>query len=201
MVSEKLNEAFSKARDWLNEQEWYREAKGKWDELDSTSKQYVRVGMYSGSVLVVILIFFSMLWSVHSLKSEYAEKQDLLAWIQTANEEIRRLRDASNGMTAGAATGPWNSYFESVGQTAGIEKSSLTISPEKPGSSSEIAKESLFEVSVKHVGIKQVIRMAFGLESGGRPVKLRNLSIDTKADPAGYMDATLSISAYAMVTK
>ena len=60
------------------------------------------------------------------------------------------------------------------------------------------AKEAMFDLKLKHVTIRQVVRYAFFLESGGKPVKLRNLTIDTKGDPSGYLDATLAVSGFAV---
>ena len=54
-------------------------------------------------------------------------------------------------------------------------------------------------MAVKHANIKQVVKFAQGLEAGARPVKLRDLIIDTKPDGSGYLDATLSVSAFSLV--
>jgi hypothetical protein len=190
--------------DWLGEQEWYLQLKAKWEELDPQSRVYLKAGAAGGSALLLLILFFSAVWSVHSLKSELADKQGLLSSIQSANEELRRLKDEASGSpAAGAATasGSWGSYFESLGQAAGVDKSSLSISSDKAGTTTELAKETLFDVALKHVSIKQVVRYAFNVENGNRPVKLRNLSIDTHADPQGYMDATLAVSAFALINK
>lgn len=189
--------------DWLNEQEWFNQLKAKWEELDPQSRVYLKAAGVGGGFLLLLIFVFSAIWSVHSLKNELADKQELLTSIQSANEELRRLRDETAGSPAAAAAGGgnWSSYFEGVGTSAGVEKSSLVVSNEKPGANSEQAKETLYDVSLKHVSIKQIVRVAFGLENGTRPVKLRNLAIDTHADPQGYMDATLAVSAFALITK
>jgi hypothetical protein len=198
----KFKEILTSITDFLNEQAWYQDGKGKWEELDPASRQYLKLGAMGSALLLCLIFVVSSVWSVHSLKNEVAEKQELLNTIQTANEELRKLRETTGNISAASAGGGnWSSYFETVATTAGIDKAALSIGGEKPGSSSETSKETLYDVAVKHVSIKQVVRFAFGLESGGRPVKLRNLSIDTKADPQGYMDATLALSGFAMVAK
>jgi hypothetical protein len=153
-----------------------------------------------------MLLVLSAVWSVHSLKKELADKTELVSSIQTANEELRRLRDETAGSpaaSAGAAAGggTWTSYFESIGTGVGLDKSMLTVSGDKAGATTDQAKESLYDLTLKHVSIKQVVRLAFGIENGSRPAKLRNLSIDTHADPQGYMDATLAVSGFALITK
>jgi hypothetical protein len=189
--------------DWLGEQEWFKQLKAKWEELDPQSRTYVKAGAAFGSVLLTLILLLSAVWSVHSLKNELAEKQELLTHIQNGYEELRRLREESSGLSAGGGggAGPWPAYIETVGTNAGVDKSAYSLSPEKSGATSDQAKETLIDLSLKHVSIKQIVRFAFGLENGSRPVKLRNLAIDTNADPEGYMDATLSISAFALITK
>lgn len=191
--------------DWLDEQDWYKELKTKWEELDPQSRTYLKFAGAGGGVFIVFFTIASFIWSVHSLKHDYLEKLELLNSIQAGNDELRRLRETNQSATgAGSPNGnmpPWSQYIEQTAGNAGVDKSSLTISEEKAGIASETAKEALMDVAIKHVSIKQVVRMAFALESGARPIKLRNLTIDTKADPAGYMDATLAISAFTMVVQ
>ena len=189
--------------DWLNEQAWFQELKTKWEELDPQSRVYLKAATAGGTLLLTLIVVISSIWSVHSLKTELNDKQDLLTMIQSANEELRSLREqtANSPAASGGPSGTWSNYFETVAANSGVDKSSMAVSDEAAGTTTDMAKETLYDVSLKHVSIKQIVRYAFGLESGARPVKLRNLSIDTHADPAGYMDASLSVSAFAMITK
>jgi hypothetical protein len=198
----RLKEWLGSVSEKLNEQEWFQQLKAKWDELDPASKGYLKAGGLGGGILLLLIIVISSIWSVHSLKSELQEKQELLSMIQSANEELRALRETTSNVPAGgAAGGTWQSHFESVAGAAGIDKAAMTIGPEKPGSSSDTTKEALYDVALKHVSIKQVVRFAHALESGARPVKLRNMTIDTQSDKEGYMDATLNLSGFALVAK
>lgn len=189
----------SKLIDSLNEQEWYQELKGKWDELDPQSQLYLKLAVGIALILAVLMIMINALWSVHKMKVEFSEKNELLRMIQNANTELQQLKDtaASSSILAGAGD-PWGLYFTNIAGSSGISKESLTISDEKNGSVTDLSKESLFDLNLKHVNIRQVVRYAFTLENGGRPIKLRNLQIDTKGDPEGYLDATLSVSTFAL---
>lgn len=189
----------SKLTDALNEQEWYQELKGKWDELDPQSQIYLKLAAGIGLVLAVLTIIINALWSVHKMKVELSEKNELLRMIQNANNELQQLKDTASGSSIMNSGGdPWGVYFSNIAGSSGIAKENLTISDEKNGSVTDLSKESLFDLNLKHVNIRQVVRYAFSLENGGRPIKLRNLQIDTKGDPEGFLDATLSVSSFAL---
>jgi hypothetical protein len=198
--SSRFSELWTRFNEFLNEQQWYQELKDKWADVDPQSRQYIKFGAFGVATLTFLLTIFLFIWGVYSLKREVSEKNDLLLMIQSANEELRRLRESTPGAApeAGQATAGWAAYFENVGGNFGLSKPALAISEEKAGKGSDTAKESLFDISITHVSIKQVVRYAFALESGARPVKLRNLTIDTKADPEGYLDAKLSVSAFTL---
>jgi hypothetical protein len=189
----------SKINDKLSEQVWFQQLKQKWEELDQQSRMYLKVAAAGASVLFVFIMMISSIWSVHSLKNELAEKSDLLNTIQAANEELRNLR-ASNPSAEpqgdGGESPNWLPYFQNAASTVGIEQGSLDVSSPKPGASTDMAKESLFDINLKHVNVKQVVKYAFNLENGAKPIKLRNLLIDTKPDLSGYLDATLAVSAF-----
>src|ERR1700722_1925447 len=119
--------------DFLNEQLWFQQAKAKWEELDPQSRGYLKVAAFAGGSLTVLLTLFSFLWSVHSLKSEVADKTEILTMIQNANEELRRLREASPvaasgsyGAEAGDAAA-WPAFFEEAAGKVGVDKSALEV--------------------------------------------------------------------------
>jgi len=194
---------FSRLSDRLNDQVWFQQLKGKWDELDPQNKKYLQTALVIVVSLLIMFVVFGSFYKVHKLKKEVAEKNELLQLIQNANDEMRKLREATPGAAIGGRAGeqknaPWGTYFESIAVASGLEKTTLTTSTEKPGNTGDLAKEYLYDISLKHVTIRQIVRFAFYLENGARPVKLRNITIDTKSDPTGYMDTTLSISAFTL---
>ena len=206
---DKIREAYRSGLDTIRELDAVQQLKAKWEELDPQSRTYLRFAGYGGGIILGFFILLSVVWSVHSIKKDYHEKQALLTEIQTANNEIRKLReglpasvnnpDLNN--TEEKTVAPWAFYFESIATAAGIDKSNITVAPERAGTVSDQSKEALIDINVKHISIKQLVRFGFNLENGARPVKLRNLSVDTKADPEGYMDAEFSVSAFNLVTQ
>lgn len=209
----RLGQWWASTLESLNEQQWFQELRGKWEELDAQSQLYVKAGSLGFLMLLLLLWVGSFIYSVYSYKSQVREKTELLSLLQSSNDELKRLRMGA-ALPAGESpndTAPWPAFFEGIGSQAGVDKANLTVSAEKSvtpaaptGAASkdappELAKESLFELSLKKVSVRQVIRMAFSIENSPRPVRLRNLTIDTQADPEGYMNATLHVSAFTPV--
>ncbi len=196
----------------IAEQTWFQQLKSKWEELDPQSRNHLRKAGFAGGALLGLLILLNAVWSVRSLKQELADKAELLSLIQTSSEEVRHLRESGMGHTDGDG-GPWAPYLESVAQNAGIEKSAVSVSDEKAPPSAAPAKggkgfveeeglkEALVDVTLKQINIKQVVRFAVALEQGLRPVKVRNLTIDTQPDLSGHVSATLALSAFRAASK
>ncbi|MBC7692461.1 MAG: hypothetical protein H7222_11920 [Methylotenera sp.] len=199
----KLSQILSQISDKISEQAWLQQIKSKWDELDPRARLYTGLGLAVGSVVLTLAFLLTSFLNVRAQKKELAEKQDLVQLIQTANDEMRVIRASGAGRFSGKSEGdsaPWNPYFESTADAAGIAKENVAVGAEKvaPAATGATAsfKESLIDVNLKKVNIKQVVRYAVGLENGSRPVKLRNLTIDTQPDLSGYLDATLAVSAF-----
>ncbi|MCM2278704.1 MAG: hypothetical protein NDJ89_11575 [Oligoflexia bacterium] len=193
----RLSRLVDSVSDFFAEQEWVRQLKAKWDDLDPKSQLYLRLGSLVGGGALVVFATGSFLWSVHGLKKEVSEKAELVQLLQSANDEMRRLKESGSSAPVAAGTEPWSAYFTGVAAPLGLGKENFSVSEEKKAAGeSDQVKESLYDLSLKKVNIRQVVRLAFSLENGARPVKIRNLLIDTKEDPTGYMDATLSVSAF-----
>lgn len=194
----RISRLFSRIGEGLNEQVWFRQLKSKWDELDAQSRTYLKLALAAATTLGLLAGILSAIWSVHDLRKQLAEKNELLNLVQSTNEEIRALQASTpgGGRPTGGADGDWTEYLQNTAGGAGIDTAAVTVSEEKAGAAGETAKESLFDVSLKDVNVRQLVNYAHSLEHGGRPVKLRNLSVDTKDDLSGYLNATLSVSAF-----
>lgn len=198
----RLSQALSQLKEKLEEQSWYVQLKAKWEEMDPQSRTYLTFALLGAAALGMGAVTLTSMWSVYQLKNELNDKAELVSLIQNANEELRALREANPSMGATRGEGEedpqWPSYLENTAAAANIDKGSLTVGQPKPGATTDTAKETTIEVALKKVNIKQVVKYAFELENGVRPVKIRSMSIDTNADPAGFMDATFSVSAFAL---
>ncbi|OFZ17923.1 MAG: hypothetical protein A2X94_12855 [Bdellovibrionales bacterium GWB1_55_8] len=193
----------------LAEQQWFQELRGKWDELDTQSRLYLKLGSLAASLLLVIGLVLGSVVHVYRIKKEYTTKSDLLTLISSANDELRLLRDANRGISAPSAAGPWPEYLQSAATSAGIDPAKVTVSAEKPGKppaagrdKEDVAvKEALFEVSIKRLNVRQLVRYAYQLENGTRPVKIRHMGIEAEKNLSGYLDAKVAVSAFSVASK
>jgi hypothetical protein len=194
--SGRMGQFFSRLGDKIAEQQAFQQLKAKWDELDAQSRLAAKIASSGLSVLFVLFVIFGSLSSVRALRREVAEKSELLSTLQTANDELRKLNESGGGATGAPAEG-WNGFFEASAAQLGLDKEKFAVNADtKGGSDGTLAKETLYDLALKQVNIKQVVRYAFQLENSGRPIKVRSLTIDTKPDMTGYLDATLSVSAF-----
>jgi len=192
-MENKIEELFSKMNEWLSSQEWFQQIRGKWDELDPQSRLNLKIASSAASALLVGYLIISSITGAQALRKELSDKNDLLHLIQSANDELRTTKATAQ---AGGDTPNWPSYLQSVASSAGIDPATLSVGSEKPISSADTTSESVYDISAKHINLKQAVRYAYMIESSGKPVKLRNLLVDTKSDPSGYLDATYSVSAF-----
>ena len=193
-----IQEKFSSLLDRIAEQTWFQELKGKWDELDPQSKNILRAGLALGAVSLVILLIISAIWSVHQTKSELADKNSLLQLIQNSNDELKQLKAKipTTALTPEKELSSWNSYLENILLTLGIPKENFNITDERPGQSTDYSKEMYFEITIKRMNVKQLVKIVQNLEKGSRAAKLRNLSVEEKLEGSGELDAVLHLSTF-----
>lgn len=186
----------------LAEQEWWNSLKSKWDELDAKSKSALA---WVSAGLVVVTMVGSLVWatiSVNKMKKDLSEKNQLASLLDQASQDIRALREKNSSLRFASDGGTnLSSYFVAKASTFGIGPTQVTVSSPKAGTENELSKESLYDMQLKKVSLKQIVRLSHSLENGDRIVKLKNLQIENIADPKGYLDAKLSLSTFASVSE
>ena len=194
-----MNKFLQRLVDAIQEKSWFQQLRSKWDELDAQSKTYIQGASAVFAVLALGWLFIGSWWSVHSLKNEIAEKDEIIRMIQFANSELHSLKEQippSARSNDSVSAQPWSNYFENVAGMAGIDRGSLNISTETAGKTHEFSKEGLYEVNLRQINVKQLTKFSFQIENGQRPVKIQKLLIETKPDLSGYMDAKFSLVTY-----
>ena len=189
--------------DKLQDQVWFQQTKAKWDELDQKTRVTIKYATMGTSVLLLLLLLFSSISSVQTKKQELEEKLALVHKIQNSQDELRKLKEITSGASAGDPSQTWSAYFESQAMQAGMDPATLKVSDEKvvaatpsKDSKSEKPKESLMDVAIKKINLRQLVNFVYNLENGARPAKVRNLTVETQPDESGYLDVTVAVSAF-----
>lgn len=203
-IEGKLSGFWSGFQERLNQQVWFQELKEKWDELDPKNRLYIKIAGVIGTLAFCLISILGSVISTYQLRSDLASKNEILRMIQSAQDEMRELRNQiPPSATVDGARNPevnWADYLRGIAQTNGIESGNLEISPEKPGTATDSTREALIDLKLTKTTIRKVVQFAFAIQSGEQPMKLRNLAIDTDGTE-GYVNSTISISGFRMVDK
>ncbi|MGE0614559.1 MAG: hypothetical protein AB7P04_02875 [Bacteriovoracia bacterium] len=192
----KLEESLRQARDWLNDQVWFQELKAKWEEFDPQSQLYIKYATAGIGAFMLVIFVLSTMARVGGVRRDYEEKSDLLTYIRNSQLEMKVFK--KSGMDQASeldALDPsrLNEFFKQKATLAEMPDTAVEVSMAKVGNSTETVKESLFDLTIKHVSIKKLARYALELERA--TIKVRNMSIDT-VGADGYLDAKMSVSAF-----
>lgn len=197
----------------LQDQVWFQQLKVKWDELDVRAKTGAKyLGLAAGIALIVIPVG-TMYLSVADKKDEIDRKAALVEKIRSSQDELRRLREVTSRF-GGSEAEPWGMFLQSRASMAGFAPANITVGSEtvvasakaapkgknapKGASDSDAPEETIVELGLKKINIRQLVKYVHEVENGGRTVKVRRLQIDTAPDESGYLDANLIVSAFRM---
>lgn len=182
-------------REKLEGQVWYQELKARWEELDPEVRKYVKMGSLGFAGFVGLVLLYSTLSGVYSLRNDYFKKSQLLQLMNSARDEMEQLKTITGSATA--ATTNWQELVKSQATGAGIDEANVQVSAEKKGDSSPRVEESRMDVKLNNVNVKQLVRFAYQLENGNRALKIRHLLVEAPG-PEGYLNATLALSGFAV---
>lgn len=214
----RLSQALRSLSDKIQDQVWFQQLKVKWDELDSRTKVALKYIALIGSSVLIVGLVGTNLYTVAGKKHDIDERLGLISKIQSAQDELKRLKDITSRYSAGDDQ-PWAEFLKSKAQPSGFDASIIEVVSEKIVSAAAIPapkdarsakdskttaatsglpgpEETVVESTVKHVNVRQLVRFVHEVENGGRTVKVRRLQIDTTPDETGFLDATLIVSAF-----
>jgi type II secretory pathway component PulM len=185
-------------KDKIAESQAVQTLKSKWDDLDPQSRKNLSLAGGAAAVVLVLWIFISGVGGTYALRDQVRTKQDILNTLKNANQEMAQLRAAGGGAAGVIGQKPnWAQILASVATQASVDGANMKTGPEKPGAVTLVSDEFLFDVELKHVSIKQVVRFAAGLERDSHPIKLRSMRIETDG-PEGYLNARLWVSGFSL---
>lgn len=195
----KLKAALGELWEKIKESEAYLQVKAKYDELDPQTKLYINLGSIGAILLVVVISVIGGVAKVNGLASDIDRREELIGYLQISAENLKQLKEKQEAARGNAdVSSPLPTFVENVSTSSGLNPDKLVLGLEKPGQEMKGAKESLLEVKLTQINLKQLTRLLFNLTDQGsaRNLNIRDLTVDTKSDPTGYLDATFMIATY-----
>ena len=185
--------------DQIAESEAAQQLKSKYDELDAQTKLYVNLGGAGVFLLIILITVFSGISKVNTVKRDMDEREALIGYLQRSADNLKQLKAQQEAMRGDKdINSPLNTFIENIGGNSGLNTEKIEIAAERPGKEMKEAKEILADVKMNQVNIRQVTRFLFNLTDQGSPRNLyiRDLTVDTKSDPTGYMDGQFTVATY-----
>ncbi|MBI3541792.1 MAG: hypothetical protein HY075_00755 [Deltaproteobacteria bacterium] len=181
----------------LRESEAYQQVRVKYDELDSQAKLYVNLGAVAAVVLAVFLSLVIAMARLNGLKSEINDREETIGYLQRSADTIKQLKAKQNSSSARAdVSSPLATFVGNVLSGTRLDPSKAEIGAEHQGTQDKESVEVLVDVKLTQVNLRQIQQFLFSLVDQGsaRNLNIKELNIDTKGDPSGWMDATLVVS-------
>lgn len=187
-----------KILDQIRDSEAFQQVKGKYDELDSQAKLYVNLGAFAAMVFLIFLTLVISMARLSHLKSDLTEREELIGYLQTSSDQIKQLK-AQQASSRGLDTStPLPSFISTVATNNRIDPSKVEVGSERPGAADKDAVETLLDVKLSQVNLRQISQFLFALTDQGsaRGLNIKDLNIDTKGDASGWMDASITVASY-----
>jgi hypothetical protein len=200
-LASSLKSSLQKIGEQIRESESYQQIKAKYDELDAQTKLYVNLAVVAGCALVVFSTVLAGMAKVSSLKSDVNDREELIGSLERSADTIRQLKAQQSSSRGSAdANSPLASFVENVGINSNLDRGKMDIGAERDAPNDPANKdaiESLVDVKISQINVRQLTRFLFNLVDQGavRSLNIKDLSVDTK-DASGYIDASVTVAAY-----
>jgi hypothetical protein len=194
-----LKTKFSEFWDTIKESESYQQLKGKYDELDARTQIIIQLSIVGGFAFMILMSVLAGMAKVGGLKGDIDTREKLIGYLQQSSDTIKQYKMQAQAEAASLDSGgPLNQLALGVLGPSNIDGSRVEISNERDGAEDKQSKEVLVDVKLSQVNLRQITKFMFNITEQGRKrnVTIRDLNIDTKDDPSGYMDAAVTIAAY-----
>lgn len=181
----------------IRESEAFQQIKGKYDELDGQTKVYVNLGAIAAVVFLIFLSLLIGMAKVNGFKSEIEEREELIGYLQRSADTIKQLRAQQTASNADTSS-PLPTFVENVLSRAGLDRGKAEIGAEHPGAEEKETVEMLLDVKLNQVNLRQLSQFLFQVTEQGaaRGLNIKDLVVDTKGDPTGWLDASVTIATH-----
>jgi hypothetical protein len=178
----------------IKEQEWAQQIMNAWSQLPPDQQRTAQIGGTVLGLLAAVYLMFSTYDAAQSAKQEYYQKEELSRILNQASDELRRLKGQNAGIGQGGPQS-WNGVFEGMASMQGLPPGSVEILKDSAGPAIGLIQESLVEIKVKGLQIRQLVSLLYQVEHGSPPMKLKGMIIEPGGNE-GLLNAKLNVSGY-----
>lgn len=196
---DKLKDTLQRIWDRIRESDAVTQLKAKYDDLDTDRKLYVNLVAVAAMSLIVVVTTMTAIARINSLKAEANEKEELIGFLQQSADQIRSLKAQQSQLGRGIdINSPISTFIDSIITNLDFDRKKVEVSNERNGQDEKDIREFLVDVKFTQTNLRQLVRFLFQIteQSEVRHLNIKNLDIDTKNDASGYMDATVTLSAF-----
>jgi hypothetical protein len=172
---------------WDNEQ--VLKLRQKFSELDTQTQSYIIIGSFAAFVLFLLATFFTLWGKTISVKSQIAEMETTIQYVQKAAVKIDELRSQAQSqgieplLEGIDPSAPVAAFLERASQKSLIAKGNVEVNGTGPTA----------ELKLNKISLTQLVRMLFILENAGAGTSVEKLNVDAREDTEGYLWATMTV--------
>jgi len=193
---------FKDSLEKLLEQEAFQQIRAKWEEIDPEVRTYISLGAGALVALIISWNALSSLWGSYQIKNQLDEKIAMMDKIHSIKGEIQKLDGPTSARGGDTKNQNWSGTVQSIANKIGVEATQLKVGEQKPGSTAGSIIENLFDLEVSRINLRQLVTLAYQLEQGGHPIKIRNLEVMTLSEGEkgneGWLNAKFSLSGFSV---
>ncbi len=194
-----LKDKLSELWDQFKDSELYRSISNKYDELDSKTKLVINLSVLAFMILFVFTTVISGMSKVSGLSADINEREEMIGFLQRSSDNLKQLKAQQEATQGNVDTqSELNKFVEDVSRNSGFNPEKVSIAAERPGKELKDAKETMVDVKITQINVEQMTKFMFDLTDQGsaRSLTIKDLTVDTKGDPSGYVDVNMTVAAY-----
>ena len=183
----------------IKDSDAYLELKQRYEDLDAQTKVYIGFGTAGGLLILLICTVVFPISKLNSIKAEINDKEATIAYLQKSSDQIKQLKLQQQQAGQGAdLSSPLPLFIQSIVSASGADPEKLDIGGERVGTVDKDSQEVMVDVRMNQTNLRMVNKILFNITDRGsvRGLNIKDLNMDTKGDPNGYMDASFTVASF-----
>ncbi len=171
-----------------------------WNKLDKRQRLFV----CAGAVIVVVLLFYEFAWSPFRESAAKAEKSiaantarlhEMARLDESFSRQEAKISQIRRSMAARKANFTLFSYLDQKAMAAGV-KGRIRQMNSVAGAKTASFEETLVEMKLDKLTMKQLTEFLFYVESPGEMVRIKRLTIARMKESPDYLSVSMLVASY-----